>query len=392
MPACYPDLANPRKIRRRMTLLALCASFVVMSGCSSLRYYLQAAHGEIGVLRSARPIARMVADPSTPAPLRRELAQAQAIHRFAIQVLHLPDNGSFRDYAELHRKYALWNVFAARPFSVHLIRWCFPIAGCVPYRGYFSRADAKRYAARLARHGDDIYVAGVPTFSTLGWLPDPLLSTEVYRSPTETAGLIFHEMAHALLYVPGDPVFNESFAVTVQQIGVRRWLRASDSRKGLLRYAREQRFNAAFDRLIRRYRSILARLYRRGPRGPRLLQQKRKLLRALSLAIDHTARCFGVRVILPRELNNATLGAMSTYTELVPAFRNILREDGGHLGRFYATVRRLSRWPKARRAQWLKSKLPAPGAHPSRCVASGDKAERRAAPVRDVDGPRPGER
>lgn len=392
MPACYPDLANPRKIRRHLTMAVVCALCMVMSGCSPLRYYLQAAHGEIGVLRAARPISRIVLDPHTPAPLRRELEQVRAIHRFAIKVLHLPDNGSFRDYADLHRKYALWNVFAARPFSVHLIRWCFPIAGCVPYRGYFSRAQAQQYAAALAHRGDDIYVAGVPTFSTLGWLPDPLLSTEIYRSPAETAGLIFHELAHALLYVPGDPVFNESFAVTVQQTGVRRWLRASGNRKGLLRYARAQRFDAAFDALIRHYRSVLARVYRKEPAGPQLLRKKRGLFLALSLAIHRTARCFGVHVTLPRELNNATLGAMSTYTELVPAFRNILREDGGHLSRFYATVRRISQWPKTRRTRWLKSKLPAPRSRPFRCAASGGRGAKRATPARDVRGRRPGER
>ncbi len=339
---------------------------LLLPGCTRLRYYLQATQGEMNLLGSARPIAEVIANPRTPPRLRRALEQAQAMRRFAIHVLHLPDNGSFRDYAPLPRHYVVWNVFAAPRFSVHLIHWCFPVAGCVPYRGYFSHARARRYALALAQRGDDVYLAGVPTFSTLGWMPDPLLSTEIYRSPAETAGLIFHELAHALVYVPGDPVFNESFAVTVQETGVRRWLRATHEPQRLRRYDRAQRFNETFGVLVQRYRRRLDRVYREGGTRRVLEEKKQRLFSGLSQMISRAGRCFGFHVRIPAPLNNATLGALATYTDLVPAFREILRQDRHHLVRFYATVRRISHWPKARRTAWLRSQLPALAARP--CV------------------------
>ncbi|MHB1951642.1 MAG: aminopeptidase [Acidiferrobacteraceae bacterium] len=385
MAPCYRESLNPRKNPGLIKAVIGGCSLLLLSGCSSVGYLLQAAQGEIRVLHAAQPIAQTISDPHTPARIRRELQRVRRIRRFAIQVLHLPDNGSFRDYANLHRRYALWNVFAAPAFSVHLTEWCFPIAGCVPYRGYFSKRAAEQYAASLARRGDDVYVAGVPSFSTLGWLKDPFLSTELYRSRSETAGLIFHELAHALLYVPGDPVFNESFAVTVQRSGVLRWLRARGHEKALRRYVRRQRFDAAFASLIRRYRSLLARSYRETPPGPGLLRRKQRLFGALASAIVRTARCLGERVTHLPVLNNASLGAMSTYTRFVPAFRAILKAEGGHFSRFYRVARRISHWPRARRDAWLRSKLPVRES-PHRCAGSGHTGK-RAGPAPGADGP-----
>ncbi|MHB8562430.1 MAG: aminopeptidase [Acidiferrobacteraceae bacterium] len=387
MPPCYIDLPIPRKTRIGVGILVVVAT-LLLPGCTRLRYYLQATHGEMRLLGSARPIPQVIADPHTPTRLRHALEQAQAMRRFAIHVLHLPDNGSFRDYAPLSRRYVVWNVFAAPRFSVHLIHWCFPVAGCVPYRGYFSHAQAKRYAQTLAQRGDDVYLAGVPTFSTLGWMPDPLLSTELYRSPEETAGLMFHELAHALLYVPGDPVFNESFAVTVQETGVRRWLLAAHDPQALRRYDRSQRFDETFGAAVTRYRRRLDGVYREG--GPRkvLEARKRRLFSALSQTISRAGRCFGFHVRVPAPLNNATLGALATYTDLVPAFHEILRQDRGHLVRFYATVRRISHWPKARRTAWLRSRLPVSAARLCVRPVSAGTADRAPPPAARGHGAR----
>lgn len=353
--ACYPDSHRPAK-----ACLALGLLLTALSGCARFGYYMQAAHGEIAILSAARPIPQVIADPKTPPPVRARLAQALAIRRFAVQTLHLPDHGSFQRYAALHRPYALWSVFAAPRFSVDLIQWCFPIAGCVPYRGYFSRHAALRFANQLQARGDDVYVAGVPTFSTLGWLRDPLLSTALYRSPTETAALVFHELAHALLYVPDDPTFNESFAVTVQEAGVRRWLTEEAGPQTADRYRQRLRYSLGQGRLITDYRKRLAALYQQVRPAEDKSLGKQQLLQAFRRADAHLGRCLGVSAPFLAPLNNASLGALATYTEWVPAFQAILRSDQGHLRPFYAQVRRLSRWPKARRDAWLQSRLPPP--------------------------------
>lgn len=371
--ACYPDSPTPAKALAVLGLLLVALSG---SGCARFGYYLQAAHGELGILAAARPIPEVLSDPKTPAPLRARLRQVLAIRRFAVQTLHLPDHGNFERYAALHRRYALWNVFAAPRFSVDLIQWCFPVAGCVPYRGYFSQEAAAKFAATRQARGDDVYIAGVPTFSTLGWLADPLLSTALYRAPADTAALMFHELAHALLYVPGDPVFNESFAVTVQETGVQRWLARVGRPAAADRYRRVLAYSLGQGRLISDYRGRLGRLYRQRLPAPEALVRKQRLLRRFLRADERLGRCLGVSARFPATANNASLGALATYTRWVPAFRNVLKADHGHLRRFYAEVSRVSHWPKPRRDAWLASRLPPA---PSLCTRRQDRHGARLA-------------
>ena len=205
----------------RAVVLALLA---LLSGCATIEYYAQAISGHLDVIRRAHPIEEQLLASDTSARLRAQLERVLALREFASRELALPDNGSYRRYADVGRPFALWNVFAAPEFSVDPKLSCFPIAGCIAYRGYYAEAYAQRYGREMRGRGYDVFVFGVPAYSTLGWFDDPVLNTFVYYPEAELARLLFHELAHQVAYARSDTVFNESFAVTVEEEGVRRWL------------------------------------------------------------------------------------------------------------------------------------------------------------------------
>src|SRR5690606_32875324 len=250
-------------IRFMPKLRSLLAALLVLPavGCSSLGYYGQAISGQFEVYRKSRPVAEVIADPATDPRLRAKLADVQRVREFASRELGLPDNDSYRVYADLGRRYVLWNVFATPELSLEPLTWCFPVSGCVAYRGYFSREAAEAYAEKLRAAGYDVHVGGGTAYSTLGWFSDPLLNTMIHRPLPEIAGLLFHELAHQRLYVRGDTAFSESFAMTVELEGVRRWLEANGEADEYARYARTLERRQQFTQLVLRYRDRLEALY-----------------------------------------------------------------------------------------------------------------------------------
>ena len=196
-----------RRVTGRWLLLVAAAMSSLLSGCANLDYYLESISGQLDLLRRERPIEEVVKDPATPDSLKRKLATVLDIRDFASRELRLPENRSYRIYADLQRPYVVWNVFAAREFSVQPVQWCFVMVGCVSYRGYFARESADRFAAEIAEQGHDIYVGPVPAYSTLGWFPDPVLNTFIHYPDAEIARLLFHELSHQVVYVRDDTVF-----------------------------------------------------------------------------------------------------------------------------------------------------------------------------------------
>jgi predicted aminopeptidase len=195
---------------------------MTLEGC----YYVQAARGQFDLMRRRRPVEEVIADATSPEQLRQRLGMVRDARQFAVDELLLPDNGSYRNYADLERDYVVWNVIAAPEFSLDPKLWCYPVAGCVAYRGYFSEASAKKLADDLASQGFDVLVGGVAAYSTLGRFADPVLNTMMRWDDTELVETLFHELAHQKLYIKGDTGFNESFATTVAETGIRRWLSA----------------------------------------------------------------------------------------------------------------------------------------------------------------------
>ncbi|MFA9217739.1 MAG: aminopeptidase, partial [Sphingomonadaceae bacterium] len=213
-----------RLVVRARYWLAAGGVALLLAGCAQLKYYMQAAQGQYALWSDARPIDDWLGDPSTDPQLKARLEKALLIRRFAVRELGLPDNASYKNYAALSRPFVLWNVVATPELSLRPIQWCFPIAGCVSYRGYYSKDDAQAYASELRTEGNDVQVGGVPAYSTLGWFSDPLLSTFINYSDAELARMVFHELSHQVAYAGDDTMFNESFATAVERIGVQRWL------------------------------------------------------------------------------------------------------------------------------------------------------------------------
>jgi predicted aminopeptidase len=331
---------------------AAAAVLLFMPGCAGIGYYLQSIDGQLQMNAARRPIAEVIADPATPESLKQKLARAAAIRQFASSELQLPDNGSYTSYADLKRPFVVWNVFAAEEFSVEPRRWCFPVAGCVAYRGYFSKAAADDFARALRDEGLEVRVGGVPAYSTLGWFDDPLLNTFIHYPEYELARLIFHELAHQLAYVKGDSEFNESFAVAVEIAGVERWIAQHGDAAMREGAARTRARRARFAALVSDARDRLQKLYRLNI-APELMRERKAAVFA-DLQRDYQSLKtewggYAGYDIFFDGINNANLASFSLYNALVPALQNLLAQKGGDLGAFYAEVRRLAKLPKSER-------------------------------------------
>jgi predicted aminopeptidase len=322
------------------TILLIC----LVAGCQSLSYYTQAIGGHLKVLSRARPVPEWLADPATPPELRQRLETAQRIRQFASTHLKLPENNSYSAYADLNRSYVVWNVFAAPEFSVEPRKECFPFVGCVSYRGFYSEADARRHADKLRSEGHDVYVGGVPAYSTLGWSDDPLLSTFIGYSDAQLARLVFHELAHQLVYVRDDTTFNESFAVAVEEAGVKRWLESEGRAGELAAFHSGQARKREFAERVTQTRERLAAVYKMELSREAKLEHKRGEWERLRASYP----------ALPAEPNNAFLASIAVYTELLPAFERLLAESGS-LESFYKRVKSLARDPSTREAYFTKA-------------------------------------
>ena len=341
--------------RFRLVLVACIAVLltVSLSGCQTLSYYSQAIGGQIGVWRAAEPIDELLRDEETSPDLRQRLELVSGIRTFAADELALPDDGSYRRYADLKRPYVLWNVFAAPALSLEPVTWCFPIAGCVGYRGYFSEEAARQFAAGLREKNFDVYVGGVAAYSTLGWFDDAVLNTFIDYRDTELAGLIFHELAHRVAYAPGDTTFNESFATAVELEGVRRWLEHSGRSAEMAEFELVRSRQQAFVELVMRTRTELQVIYEaEGPDEQKLLQKVDAYTRMREQyeALKQTWGGYsGYDRWFAAPLNNAKLASVAAYNQLVPEFQRLLASSGGDLEVFYREVSALAKLPQEER-------------------------------------------
>lgn len=345
----------------RAGLAALCGG--LLSGCASLGYYGQAASGHIQLLNARRPLDSVLADPDVPATLRQRLELARELRAFASRTLALPDNGSYRSYADVQRPYVVLNVFAAPELSLQPRRWCFPLVGCVSYRGYFDPAQARHFAAGLRERGDDVYLAPVPAYSSLGWFDDPLLNTFIHWSNPQLAELIFHELAHQRLFLPGDTPFNESFATAVGRLGVRAWLTQHGTVAERESYERELERREQFLALVQSTRAALEQVYASNREASDQRREKARLLADLRDRYQRLKQQWGDYAgydgWFANDLNNAKLGSLHSYTRLVPAFEALFSQSGGDFAAFYRAAEELGHLPPAEREARLLALLPA---------------------------------
>jgi predicted aminopeptidase len=340
-----------------MRSVAALFALLALPGCTSIEYYTQAVSGQIEVMWLASPIEERLQAVDAPAALKEKLARVLVIREFASRELGLPENDSYRRYADLGRPYVLWNVFAASEFSVSPIQSCFPFAGCVSYRGFYSEKAAREHADALAKEGDDVYVGGVTAYSTLGWFSDPVLSTFINYPEPEVARIVFHELAHQMVYIKGDTVFNESFAVAVEEEGLRRWLEREGTPAQRSAYVDSRRRQAEFAALVLKYRARLADFYAKPMPVEDMREGKRRVFEEMNVeyaALKGSWGGFtGFDRLLARGLNNAFLVSIASYTELLPAFRALLAQNRGDLPAFYRAVGDLAKLEKQKREERL---------------------------------------
>ena len=322
-------------------LIILVVALVSLSGC----YYGQAAKGQWELTRKREPIADVIADEDTPPRLAERLQLVEEARRFSIDVLGLPDNDTYRTYADIERDYVVWNVFAAPEFSLEAKTWCFPIAGCVSYRGYFDKTDAEHEAERLAAKGYDVAIGGVPAYSTLGKLKDPVLSSMMHWDDVQLVATLFHELAHQVLYVKGDSAFNESFATAVEEFGVQRWLETRGLQEEFADYTRRRALRQQINDIVDAARAELELLYAQPQGDTEKRQHKQAILASLQERIAKLLEKAGrdPSPWLANELNNARLVPMALYEGRLPEFRALFRDCNEQFDCFYEAARRLAR-------------------------------------------------
>ena len=334
---------------------ALLAGALLSSGCTTVGYYAQAIGGHLSLMRARQPIAELLADPATDPTLREQLQTLLLAREFAVDELLLPDTDSYRSYAATGRSHVTWNVVAAEEFSLAPLTWCFPVAGCVNYRGYFDRADAQAYAAGLAALGRDVTLGGASAYSTLGWFDDPVLDTMLSTNDIRYVGTLFHEMAHQRLYVQDDSDFNEAYATFVEQDGVRRWLRSREQASRIDGYEVALRRGEAFAALLADTRAELEALYGGELPAPAMRMAKRERFDAMRERYETLKASWdgyaGYDGWFARELNNARLVSVATYRRNVPAFTALMREAGGELARFHRLADGIAALPGDQRAE-----------------------------------------
>lgn len=353
-------------MRRRLLVLAMAAG---LSGCADLGYWSHSLGGHLRLIGAAQPVDDWLARPELQAGLRQRLLLSQRLRDFSVRELQLPESSSYRRYADLQRSAAVWNVVATPELSLALQQWCFPVMGCVSYRGYFDRAEAEAYAAGLRAQGLEVSVYGVPAYSTLGWSNwvggDPLLNTFIHYPEGELARMIFHELSHQVAYAADDTVFNESFATAVERLGTELWLSREARPTALAQYRQGDARRQQFQALNLRYRQRLVALYGSTVSDDEKRAGKAALLADLRAEYERLKReqwgGYAAYDAWYANVNNASLALQSAYNELAPQFEALHARMGGDWPRFYAEVRRLAGLPKPQRRLELQSLSQAKG-------------------------------
>jgi len=349
-----PLVQNPGRLAAQLALALL----LTLAACAGPSYYVQAISGHLTLLRQQQDIETLLQHADTEAGLAAELRQALAIRRFAIETLGLPDSGSYTRYVATGREAVTWNVFAAPRFSVEPKRWCFPVAGCVPYRGYFDQRAAERFAAQLAQKNYDVVTSPAIAYSTLGWFDDPLLDTMLRLDDVQTAAFLFHELAHQDLYVRGDAAFNEAYANFIEDKGVELWLRATDQAGRLPEWRARQAATLQFNALLQSAHDRLDTEYRSGHSETVMQRNKAAIFDSLRAAYrelvetewqgrDRFGRWLG------EDLNNARLAMVTSYHGGACAFDALFTASGGDFKRFREQAAEKAGLARTERYAWL---------------------------------------
>lgn len=325
-----------------MRILFSLTFVALLAGCAELGYYWHSARGHLAIMEKRVPITELLASAKLDQDLRRQLVLVREIRAFSIERLALPKSGSYTDYAQLDRPYALQNLFATPEFSTKLLSWCYPIAGCTSYRGFYQQARLEAFVDELKKENNEFHVTMVPAYSTLGWFDDPVLSSFIDWPEFRLAGLLFHELTHQRIYIDGDTRFNESLATAVQQVGTRLWLNSRQQHDELERFNRSIAYRQDIVLTIESIRNQLAEVYKLDQSDEYKREQKQRLFQSArqqyqDIASRHDYRD-GFEYWFTAELNNAKLASVSTYNALVPNFISMIEAFDHDFDRFFDYV------------------------------------------------------
>ncbi|MFK5914652.1 MAG: aminopeptidase [Woeseiaceae bacterium] len=345
---------------KKFKISLLIISALTVSACTSFGYYMDLMAGHSELLEQQKPVAELVEDKNTPEKLRELLVKSQKIRDFASKSLLLPENDSYRHYADIKRPYALWNVIATKEFSIEPKKWCYIFVGCMSYRGYFSKQEAIDYAAELKSQGFDVHVAGAKAYSTLGWFDDPLLNTMMYKSEARRAGIIFHELSHQLIYIDNDSAFNEAFATTVEQEGVRRWMLNSGKEKQYATFLLDKKRDTQINQILLEIRASLKELYLKALPVEKMRQEKAGVFHRMEGRYQQLKKTWqqdknknDYDPWMLQGLNNSHLSLIATYHHLVPVFNQMLENTKHDLKVFYTNVEQVGELNKKKRTTYL---------------------------------------
>jgi predicted aminopeptidase len=336
-------------------LVLLC----LLTACSGPAYYTQAISGQLKLMHARQDIQALLKDPSTSAELTEQLKLAEQLISFAQDSLDLPADGSYSSYVEVEGDALVWNVVATEEFSLQARKWCFPVAGCVPYRGFFNQQKARNSAEKLRTKGMDVSVSPSAAYSSLGWFSDPLLSTMLSGSDTRLAAYLFHELAHQRLYIKDDGLFNEGYASFVEEAGLKLWLEANQRQDDLQRWQELQDIGKDFGSLIEKIRKELSDLYQTDIPEADKRERKKDIFRSLLHSLDELReeKWQGKKYYanwFEEPPNNARLALYNTYEGSHCAFQGLWLESDGDLRKFHQLAEKKSRLQKEERQEWLK--------------------------------------
>ncbi len=328
-----------------------------IQGCTSLGYYWEKVQGQAEILNKQQPIQAVIENPKTTASVKAKLINVQQARKFASDVLLLPDNDSYRNYADIGRDYVVWTVVATPPYSIKPKEWCFLIVGCLSYRGYFSKQSAEDFAAKLKKQGMDVYVSGIKAYSTLGWFDDPLLNTMLYKSEAYRVGIIFHELAHQKIYVENDTAFNEAFATSVELEGIKAWFKHEAKQQKFKKYLISKKRDKVFKHLLKNSRTQLKKLYAENKTSQQLQVGKKSIF--TQLQVDYTKfkhhwhGYTGYDKWMSQGLNNAHLALVATYNDWLPAFSHLFENTNRNYQLYYKKIKQLTELDKNQREKQL---------------------------------------
>lgn len=344
--------------RRLAAVAMVIASVTFLPGCAGPGYYTQAVSGHLSLMGDRQDIDTYLAEAANDDPLAERIRLARTIVRFAHSNLGLPAGQAYSEVVMTGQSALVWNVIAAPARSLAPKKWCFIVAGCVPYRGYYDRGDAQRFADRMRGKGYDVVTAPATAYSTLGWFDDPLLDTMLNGSDPALAGVLFHELAHRRLYVPGDTAFNESYASFVEVVGVRRWLSASGREAMIGPWTQQRAMSAQWRRLVDEYRARLATLYAIPQPVADSLAQKTETLAAMRTDYEQLRQADwdGANPwqwFFDAGPNNAAFALVGQYEGGHCAFERLFESVDGDIEQFHRAAAGLAGQDSATRAEWL---------------------------------------